>query len=409
MEKKKRPLKCADYHVAWICPLPDIELPPARRMLDVEHEPPSYNDGNNYRFGTVSGHAVVLASISKGLADNKNVARMTALLFNTFPNIKIVLLVGIGGGIPWPSPPDDPMQDVHLGDVVVGWPGDGKPAVVEHDRGRQKDDGFELLGTINRPSSQLLNALDMLCSDHDENKTQFEDHLARLRDEKYNHPGSEHDKLFQPHTPHVGEYGHDCTKCDPTQLFDRPGRTDDQVASFVFHRGRIASGNAVIQNGAERDKIRDRCGGVLCVEMEAAGVDANNAGCLVIRGISDYADAHKSDVWKNYAAGNAAAFARELLSKIPSGTTHEMEKVEGFIKGEQLACPYIPTIGFKPKLWNYTNRLRPLSLTLIQQSRRPGLYRSPEMKTSLAARKSWSSWNRCLTLQKLVTARQYGG
>jgi hypothetical protein len=51
----------------------------------------------------------------------------------------------------------------------------------------------------------------------------------------------------------------------------------------------------------------------------AAGVDANRR-CLVIRGISDYADSHKSDVWRSHAAGKAAAFARELLCRVPSSS-----------------------------------------------------------------------------------------
>jgi hypothetical protein len=31
------PLRCVDYHVAWICPVAKIELLPARLMLDAEH------------------------------------------------------------------------------------------------------------------------------------------------------------------------------------------------------------------------------------------------------------------------------------------------------------------------------------------------------------------------------------
>ncbi|KAL5891148.1 hypothetical protein ACKVWM_002172 [Pyricularia oryzae] len=57
--------------------------------------------------------------------------------------------------------------------------------------------------------------------------------------------------------------------------------------------------------------------------MEAAGVDAGRP-CLVIRGISDYADSHKGDVWRSYAAGNAAVFARELLSKIPPSSVRNL-------------------------------------------------------------------------------------
>jgi hypothetical protein len=39
---------------------------------------------------------------------------------------------------------------------------------------------------------------------------------------------------------------------------------------------------------------------------------------LVIRGICDYADSHKNKRWQAYAAGTAAAYAKELLSVIPA-------------------------------------------------------------------------------------------
>jgi hypothetical protein len=49
--------------------------------------------------------------------------------------------------------------------------------------------------------------------------------------------------------------------------------------------------------------------------MEAAGL-TNEFPCIVIRGICDYADTHKNDVWQKYAAITAAAFAKELLSVV---------------------------------------------------------------------------------------------
>ena len=67
-----------------------------------------------------------------------------------------------------------------------------------------------------------------------------------------------------------------------------------------------------MQDAKSRDEIRDQHQGVLCIEMEAAGVDASRP-CLVIRGIADYADSHKGHSWHGYAAMTAAAFARELL------------------------------------------------------------------------------------------------
>ncbi|KAI6617173.1 hypothetical protein MCOR14_010859 [Pyricularia oryzae] len=107
-----------------------------------------------------------------------------------------------------------------------------------------------------------------------------------------------------------------CANCDSSQLVQRPERTEEEATGFIFHRGRIATGNAVVKDGERRDQIRELCNGALCIEMEAAGVDAGRS-CLVIRGISDYADSHKDDIWRSYAAGNAAVFARELLGKIP--------------------------------------------------------------------------------------------
>lgn len=61
--------------------------------------------------------------------------------------------------------------------------------------------------------------------------------------------------------------------------------------------------------------VRDDLG-VICVEMEAAGLIDSFPG-LVIRGICDYADSHKNDMWQPYAAAVAAAYAKELLSYIP--------------------------------------------------------------------------------------------
>ncbi|KAF2679131.1 hypothetical protein K458DRAFT_394281 [Lentithecium fluviatile CBS 122367] len=59
------PRSCDDYHVAWVCPLADVELLPARLMLDEEHPTPPYDthyDENTYICGTINGHAVVIAT-----------------------------------------------------------------------------------------------------------------------------------------------------------------------------------------------------------------------------------------------------------------------------------------------------------------------------------------------------------
>jgi hypothetical protein len=57
----------------------------------------------------------------------------------------------------------------------------------------------------------------------------------------------------------------------------------------------------------------------------------NEFPCIVIRGICDYADAHKNDVWQKYAATTAAAFAKELLSVVRpiemAGTKHAADVI----------------------------------------------------------------------------------
>jgi nucleoside phosphorylase len=59
-------------------------------------------------------------------------------------------------------------------------------------------------------------------------------------------------------------------------------------------------------------KISESLDDVLCFEMEAAGL-MNDFRCIVIRGISNYADSHKNDLWQRYAAAAAAGVAKELL------------------------------------------------------------------------------------------------
>src|SRR5947207_2572224 len=85
-----------------------------------------------------------------------------------------------------------------------------------------------------------------------------------------------------------------------------------------IHYGIIASGNMLIKDAATRDKIAKEIGNdCVCFEMEAAGL-MNNFPCLVIRGICDYADSHKSDQWQRYASATAAAYGKEFLGYVPS-------------------------------------------------------------------------------------------
>jgi nucleoside phosphorylase len=88
----------------------------------------------------------------------------------------------------------------------------------------------------------------------------------------------------------------------------------------------------VITHGVTRDRLRKELG-VICFEMEAAGL-MDNFPCLVIRGICDYADSHKNKRWQPYAAATAAAYAKELLSIIP---TQEIDATKEALEAFQIS------------------------------------------------------------------------
>jgi nucleoside phosphorylase len=60
--------------------------------------------------------------------------------------------------------------------------------------------------------------------------------------------------------------------------------------------------------------------------MEAAGL-MNDFPCLIIRGIADYADDHKNDLWQRYAAAMAAAYTKDLLRIIQPEEVQHAEMV----------------------------------------------------------------------------------
>lgn len=99
---------------------------------------------------------------------------------------------------------------------------------------------------------------------------------------------------------------------DTAKEVKRPPRLEPGPS---IHHGLIASGSWVIKTSSERraDLIERVKRDVLCFEMEAAGL-MNHFPCLVIRGISDYCDSHKNDLWQPYASATAASYAKWLLT-----------------------------------------------------------------------------------------------
>jgi nucleoside phosphorylase len=216
-------------------------------------------------------------------------------------------MVGIGGGVPSAE------ADVRLGDVVVSQPHQTFGGVVQYDTGKATPSGFERTGWLNSPPHILLSAVAKMRATELRGRSQLPTHVSKLeRIAKFQRAKAGPDVLFEAAYDHDG--GQTCDQCSVDRQELRQLRESEE--EVVVHYGTIASGNQVIRSAAERDKVSDELGGVLCFEMEAAGL-MNSFPCLVIRGICDYADSHKNKRWQPYAAATAAACAKEVLSIIP--------------------------------------------------------------------------------------------
>lgn len=322
------------YTVGWLCAL-DCEYLASVLMLDERHDPPTYSnssDQNVYTFGEINQHNVVIVRMPTGETGKVSAALTAHFLKESF-KMKIYLFVGIGGG--YPSNPHWKDQPINLGDVVVGSPKKtGNRAVVEYDRGRATPGGFASFSILDRPIRQLVSLVDHLEGNAECGHSFFDRHLVPLKTEnlakrspqvtfevnKFMYPGPQYDILFKSESTHEGESDPTCPNCDETAILRR-GRPNDKP---LFHRGTIASGDSVIQDAERRDKLSKECDDAICFEMEGAGV-MDLTRCLVIRGISDYADTHKNYIWHDYASATAAAFAKEILCTLPVTTLKEVE------------------------------------------------------------------------------------
>jgi nucleoside phosphorylase/ActR/RegA family two-component response regulator len=174
---------------------------------------------------------------------------------------RYLILVGIAGGIP--------QDDLDLGDVVVA------NQVICYEYGKVIDTGIKARDRV-YPSSSLL--LDRINSYWDLGWTE-----------------------------QIG--------------VDRPRQTKRTNPKLFI--GPIASGNKVIASTIFRDQLLNRWPKLHAVEMEAEGVFAaaferpTITHTIVVRGISDMADKHKSNKWQEYAANSAAAFVVGFLSNGP--------------------------------------------------------------------------------------------
>ncbi|CAF9918739.1 MAG: hypothetical protein GOMPHAMPRED_001614 [Gomphillus americanus] len=290
------------YTIAWVCALP-IEQAAARGMLDEQHPnlPAAKDDTNNYRFGRIGEHDVVIAVLK--YAGTAPAATAATNLSRSFPNVRFGLIVGTGDGAPG-RPHNDPQKDIRLGDVIVSSPSSEYSGAIQYDLGKSLEKGkfIRLRGDAQLDGYQIETLVDKL--------------VAKYPESGFHYPGDEFDKLFASKYLHVKDEEADeecCTLCEDEGLVQRKQRKNPRTPAV--HYGLIGCANQVLQNSGLRDKLRQELG-IICFEMEAGGL-MNDFPCLIIRGISNYCDSHKNKQWQPYAAvAAAAAYAKRLLSVI---------------------------------------------------------------------------------------------
>ncbi|KAH4290677.1 hypothetical protein HBH64_020420 [Parastagonospora nodorum] len=320
-----RRLRRDEYTVGWVCALP-VELAAAQEMLDEEHHDLERgladNDENLYALGSIGGHNVAIVCLPAGRIGNNPAASVSTQMRATFKAIRFGLMVGIGGGVPSAE------ADIRLGDVVVSQPHKMHDGVVHYDVGKTTPSGFERTGSLNSPPQVLLSAVAKVRANDLRGRSQLSMHVSKLeRIARFQRVKAGPDVLFEAAYDHVG--GHTCDQCSVERHEVRQPRESEE--EVVVYYGTIASGNQVMQSAADRDRLSAELGGVLCFEMEAAGL-MNSFPCLVIRGICDYADSHKNERWQPYAAATAAACAKEVLPIIPAAEMVKTHTVEEAIR-----------------------------------------------------------------------------
>ncbi|KAH0556025.1 hypothetical protein GP486_006033 [Trichoglossum hirsutum] len=325
----QRRLRIQDYTVGWVCALP-IELAAATTMLDEEHQslPQDSNDTNLYTLGHIGEHNVVLACLPAGQTGLNSAATVAIWMKAKFVSMRFGLMVGVGGGVPSAE------SDIRLGDVVVSQPHMHHGGVVQYDFGKTGPSGFTQTGSLNMPPTVLLTALAKIRANHYIGRSNISTYMSAISDiPHFTLARAGRDILFESTYEHVG--GPTCDRCSRDKLVERTAREGQEV---VIHYGTIASGNQIMRDGVTRDRLSSELGGVLCFDMEAAGL-MNDFPCVVIRGICDYADSHKNKKWQPYAAATAAACAKELLSVIPSADVAKTRTVDEVIEGREANDP----------------------------------------------------------------------
>jgi nucleoside phosphorylase len=328
------------YTVGWTCTI-ETEYIAACLFLDEQHARPNYvsvNDKNDYTLGKMAGHNVVIAvspSGEYGLSSASTVARD---MLDSFPNVRVCLLVGIGGGAPTAK------HDIRLGDIVISRDVrqyDYIETLRQQNFQQRKTrrqlptvvHSFKRTGFSNHPPKVIRAAVSSLESKSDVDGYHIDKRIVAVLDREpelrqtYSRPRQRSDLLHAPEIVHPRNSEFACEEVCGSQtasLVLRPERKEGEDGPAI-HYGVVASFKQLLNDATMRDTIAKK-EDVICIETETAGL-MHNFPCLTVRGVCDYSDSHKNKDWQGYAAITAAAYTKGLLLTMVPSMVEQQEKI----------------------------------------------------------------------------------
>ncbi|KAF5680268.1 gamma-glutamylputrescine oxidoreductase [Fusarium denticulatum] len=311
--RPQRPVSRADFPLVIICAL-SLEADAIEALFD-EHWDCNVckapGDPNSYSTGRIGHHNVVLAYMPE--AGKANGAAVATNCRVSFPHVKLAIVVGICGVIPFTPGPRDAHHEIILGDVIVS------QSVVQYDLGRQYPESFECKDTneeaLGRPNVEVCSLLSKLKGlrarrAFESDMRSFLTLLQQDLELAAHYPESGTDRLYEATYRHVDK-DMSCVKCGCNGKLVPRERLRQEVPEPKVHFGRIASGDTVMKSGEDRDDIARKLG-VIAFEMESAGV-WDSLPFLVIKGACDYADSHKAKATQNYATAATVTCTKAIL------------------------------------------------------------------------------------------------
>ncbi|KAJ4855399.1 NACHT domain-containing protein [Trichoderma breve] len=298
-------------------------------------------DLNTYTTGYMGKYNIVVVLLCN--SGKANAASTSASLRSSYPCIELLLLTGICEGVP-----DANEEELLLGDVIIS------ETVIQYDLSSPFHHALKRRSTLEDRQGRANNNIRKFIANFktemglqrlEEKATLHLEQIQSLVSEAkyrqrhkgatYMYPGFETDILFE--STHCHRHYNSSQLCDEARNLDceqtgcglRTLKHRDrlhqksllelkaaQIPSIFF--GRFGSGDTAFNSGVHRDSLA-KTHGIIAFEMEGAGI-WDELPCIIVKGVSDYGDGHKTRKWaewQNFAAATSASVARALIERYP--------------------------------------------------------------------------------------------